>query len=418
MKRFAITGLIACAVIAALSWAAISKRDRTPDALSPADDYSRARAPLAESNAVPATLQPDQSHADDGADDEPALHTSTGQVLASQSASGPPPTNLSDAIKTLAAPSQPIDRRIVALRILYAQRKALDNEQLLSFWQALTALAQESVANSRVASDTLWALAELGMLLRERELVSHSQIVTQCGFLVETARNAQAPGQVRRMAIAAIGDLGIVQAVPMLTELLADAKNWDSPEIGRSACISLAKLAPTTSHVQISEVLSRTTNAAVFGSAAYALGTTKSAEVIPVLVENRNRIGDNLSVDNAIASMSEQILQILEDPSHKQIVPAIHATRALWREQQRSQYVPLLLDIVEDANTATGVRQAAVNRVIEQASALPLDQEKEILRKVLPSVDGIPAFSEESQHIRRRLDARILPPASIQKRNE
>jgi len=211
-----------------------------------------------------------------------------------------------------------------------------------------------------------------------------------------------------------MGDLKMKEAVPIVKVLLADKANLNRPEIARSASIALAELEPNEAIQPVGQILSNTTDPTVFGSAAYALGRTKSRDAIPLLVENRLRLKDNLSVDNALETMSETILEILEQPSDPNIVFVIQATRSLWREEQKAEYTPLLQEILANRTLLLDVRQEALKRLTEDADTLSLNARKQQISIILSLVEGEEPFGEEVSKMRQILNAQLLPITRIE----
>ena len=311
-----------------------------------------------------------------------------------------------------------VRKEMKALREAYAKKRGISDEELLDLWDKALATATKAGLDSKSKADSIWALAGTGMLLVDKGIMSRDEVEAQCGFLIKLGKDSNEALIVRRMAISAMGDLEMTSAVPVMEELLTDEDNWNVPEVARSACIALTKLDQEKASTTVGTVLSNTTNSGVFGSAAYALGTVGTPDVLPALVENRMRLGDNLSVDNALNSMSNVIIEAISDPSHPQIVSAIQATRALWQEEQKRTYVPLLNKLVEENGNPEAVQRAAAKRLLEHASSLPLEAEKKHLRQMLAAIENKAIFEDEQAYIQKRLKAEILAPAKITKRED
>jgi HEAT repeat protein len=258
----------------------------------------------------------------------------------------------------------------------------------------------------------------MGMMLKHEKTWTQEDVSRECEFLLQTAAATSETLQVRRLSIAALGDLKMKEAVPVVKALLAEKANLNRPEIARSASIALAELAPEEALQPIGQVLSETTNPAVFGSAAYALGRINSPDALPLLVRNRLRLGDNLSVDNAIEATSGTVTSVLKKPSDPNILSAIQATRSLWREEQKATYSPLLREILADKILPPDVRREALKRLMEDADALPLDARKEHISALLPLVKTEDIFSDQVARMRLILNAQILPITRIESQNE
>ncbi len=222
--------------------------------------------------------------------------------------------------------------RSEALGKLYALRMEMTDEELQGLWVALLDVAKEQGLNAQFHSDELWVLNEIGLLLKHKGILSSAEIEEQLGFLVDLSADDEQNLSVRRMAITVLGDLQVANAVPMLSELLGDEQNWNTPELARSASIALSRLDPKQAFKPVANILSNTTNSAVFGSVAYSLREIELPEVLAVLTENRYRLKDNLSVDNAITELFPVVTNVLANPSSPHISSAIDATKSIWQE--------------------------------------------------------------------------------------
>jgi len=268
-------------------------------------------------------------------------------------------------INVLRSASSSEKERSEALGTLYALRAELTGEELKSFWSVLLDVAKEQGLSMQFHSDELWVLNEIGMLLKHKEVLSSDDIEEQVGFLVDLSADNEQNLSVRRMAITALGDLQVEGAVPMLSDLLADEKNWNTPELARSASIALSRLDSEQAFKPVANVLSNTTNSTVFGSAAYAMREMESPEVLAVLASNRHRLGDNLSVDNTITELFPVVTHVLADPSSPHISSAIDATKSIWQEQQRETVIHQLEEIVQNESASSAVRQQALERLLD-----------------------------------------------------
>jgi hypothetical protein len=303
--------------------------------------------------------------------------------------------------------------RLQALHAMYQAKELLSKPEQLEFWRGTKTVASDKAEDARLRADAIWVLGGMGMMLKHEKTWTQEDISRECEFLLQTAADTSETLQVRRMSIAALGDLKMKEAVPVVKALLADKANLNRPEIARSASIALAELAPEEALEPIGQVLSETTNPAVFGSAAYALGRINSPNALPLLVRNRLRLGDNLSVDNAIEATSGTVIALLKKPSDPKIVSAIQATRSLWREEQKATYSPLLREILADKTLPPEARREALKRLMEDADALPLDARKESITLLLSLVEGDDLFPDQVARMRLILNAQILPATRI-----
>lgn len=321
-------------------------------------------------------------------------------------------------VPVLKSKSTPKKERLQALHTLFQARKSLSKSEQLELLRSTKSVAADKQEDARLRTDAIWVLNEIGMQLKYDKTLADKDISEECKFLLQAAADETENLQVRRMSITAMGDLKIKEAVPIVKTLLADGNNLNRPEIARSASIALAELEPNEAIQPVGQILSNTTDPAVFGSAAYALGRTKSRDAIPLLVENRLRLKDNLPVDNAIEAMSETILEILEQPSDPNIVSAIQATRSLWREEQKAEYTPLLQEILANRTLSLDVRREALKRLTEDADMLSLDARKQQISIILSLVEGEEPFGEEVIRMRQILNAQLLPITRIEDQNE
>ncbi len=319
------------------------------------------------------------------------------------------PATVADLTGTFKSVTFSDKKRSEALGKLYATRMEMADAELLGFWEALLRVAEKQDLSTQFHSDTLWVLNEIGVLLRHKGLLNSGTIEEQVGFLVHVSTDVNQELTVRRMAITALGDLQVSNAVPMLSELLADKRNWDTPELARSASIALSRLDPKQAFKPVTSVLSNTTNSAVFGSAAYSLREMDSPEVLAVLVNNRNRLNDNLSVDNTVRKLFPMITNILANPSSPHISSAIDATQSIGQENQRTTVIELLSSVVKNSLAMSTVRQQALNRLLDISKILHREERHELLSQ-LDAMTTDPIFSENKKQIQRERNVQVLVP--------
>ena len=265
--------------------------------------------------------------------------------------------------------------------------------------------------------DAIWSLAAVGLLAKERNLLAAADIEQECAFLCDLAAKESAEPALRSVALKAIGELRITDGIPVLKEILIEADSWNQPEIARSATLSMSALAPSQAVAIVGNVLSGTTNSAIAGTAAYALGQTGDPSVLPALVANRSRLGDNLSVDNAIQTLSSNILAVLNDASSPYLPAAIEATKGLWTAEQKAEFVPLLLQIVSDTEVPISTKKAAATRLLDHAAHLRPDEEQKLLRAILPTLRQHDDLASETAEADRRAEGTRLEPVQIIRRN-
>jgi HEAT repeat protein len=318
--------------------------------------------------------------------------------------------NYADSVAVLSGKGKKESERLKALHTLFARRSEMTDEQVRSFWSTLRSVAQEKAKDPKFTADAIWAMGDVGVLARLRGVMTEEEVAQEARFLLDLAQNKATDPIIQRVAVAALGDLRVMEAAPWLEQLVRSPGADVQPNVLRSAAIALPKLTGTKAVAPLSQLLSTTDNKDVFGTAAYALGTVGAPESLPTLVANRLRLGDNLSVDNAINGMSSNVIAVLSRPSDPQITDAIAATRSLWREEQQKEYVPLLQQLVQNRTAPVTVRQAALQRLLDHAAHQPFEQEKAQLAAILPSIQQQPEFQKETEYINQRLSAQVLTP--------
>jgi HEAT repeat protein len=347
----------------------------------------------------------------------PVAGNQSALALASTNAPAAAPAGLANfdqGVAALANRNLQNKERLKSLHALFARRSEMSDEQVRGFWRTLRSVAQEKSDDPKFTADTIWAMGDVGVLARLRGVMTEEEVAQEARFLLDLAQNKATDPIIQRVAVAALGDLRVMEAAPWLEQLVRSPGADVQPNVLRSAAIALPKLTGTKAVAPLSQLLSTTDNKDVFGTAAYALGTVGAPEALPTLVANRLRLGDNLSVDNAINGMSSNVIAVLSRPSDPQITDAIAATRSLWREEQQKEYLPLLQNLVQDQSNAVAVRQAALQRLFDHAAHLPFEQEKAQLATVLPSIQQQPEFQKETEYINMRLNAQVLTPTRIE----
>ncbi len=300
-------------------------------------------------------------------------------------------------------------KRAGALGKLYAIRTEMTDNELKSFWASLLDVAKAQGLGAQFHSNELWVLNEIGLLLKYKGLLNQDEIGEQVGFLVGMSADENQMLAVRRMAITALGDLQVETAVPMLSDLLEDEQNWNTPELARSATIALSRLDPERALQPVADVLSGTTNSAVFGSAAYAMRDIDLPEVLATLTKNRHRMDDNISVDNTITELFPVVTNVLANPSSTYISHAIDATQSIWQEQQRTIIIQQLEDIVTNTSVSPSVRQQAAGQLLEFSKILPREDRRELLDR-LSAITSDPQIGKVREEIRRESGVRRLAP--------
>ncbi|MCH7228751.1 HEAT repeat domain-containing protein [Haloferula sp. A504] len=304
--------------------------------------------------------------------------------------------------------------RVGALRNVFQSTRALAATEQVEFLRAMAAISTSKNEDVRLRTNAIWAMSEIAMLLRQQSGLSDADILRECGFLLEAAADGEENSKVRRMCIKALGDLGVGQGIPIITSILGDESNVDNPDLARSAAISLAILAPDQALGPVSNLLAKTSDPAVFGSAAYALGALRKPEAVAILARNRMRLGDNLSVDNAIEASASVVFDLLENPGRPNVGDAIDATRSMWRQEYKERYTPALLNILENETLELALRQRALTRLVEDAGQLDLPERKRRAALILAQVGEEEVFGEQISQLRAMQNATPLPVVKAQ----
>ncbi len=261
-----------------------------------------------------------------------------------------------------------------------------------------------------VVATAIRTLAGLLDYLKTKGLASKADIAADGELLVTYMSNGALDLQVRGAAIRAVGDLGIITGQKSIENMLSDAANANTPEIARNGCLALLKLANDESLAPIRGVFEKTSDPAIFGTAAFCLGQINNAEAMSALVENTRRFPDSESCDAALVNMDKLILETLNHPDSPAMINAIQATEHLWKDGQREEYVPALLGLL--TNRSLAVKQASCERLIDVASRLPFPQEKQELAVVLENIEQSLELREYTEKIRQRMSATVLIPTT------
>lgn len=302
-----------------------------------------------------------------------------------------------------------VSRKLVIDK-LRSKRRDLDPESLQRLLNQVILIAKDTTESPEISAEAIRSMASLIGLMEEKAQITKSDVKQDISFLIKVARDQKQDIKLRGTAIRALGDLQIQDARPLLRELLADQSNLNRPEIARNACISIWRLEGKEAIVPISEVLSRTDDPSIFGTAAFSLGQIKTVESMVNLVKNSDRFPDSASCDAVLVDMEETILEVLKNPQDENLIYAIHATRHLWREGQRERYVPQLRMLLSTASLLA--RKAALDRLLEVVSTLKLDDEKRELEPILIAIVNQPELNQYTERIRKRMLAKVLEPAN------
>jgi len=151
-------------------------------------------------------------------------------------------------VPLLESKTTPKKERLQALHAMYQAKESLSKPEQLEFWRGTKTVARDKAEDARLRADAIWVLGGLGMMLKHEKTWTQEDVSRECEFLLQTAADTSETLQVRRLSIAALGDLKMKEAVPVVKALLADKANFNRPEIARSSSIALAELAPEKKH--------------------------------------------------------------------------------------------------------------------------------------------------------------------------
>lgn len=318
-------------------------------------------------------------------------------------------TNSFESGRRFAAEGNP-RARALAFEKLFSKRESLSTAELMDFKRMLEQQVRATSDDPFVVASAIRTLAGLLDYLKSGGLANDADFASYGELLVQYSQNGELDLQIRGAAIRAVGDLGIASGRAPIEGLLADSANINTAEIARNGCLALVKLANQEAFAPVQKVFVNTSDSAIFGTAAYCLGQVNTADAMAALVENAHRFPDSGSCDAALVNMDKVILETLSQPDRSAVISAIRATEHLWKEGQREQYVPALRRLLADSPLA--VQKASCERLIDVASRLPFEEEKQELAVVLASIGQSPELREHAEKIRQRMNAAILVPST------
>ncbi|MFH1370525.1 MAG: HEAT repeat domain-containing protein [Planctomycetota bacterium] len=184
--------------------------------------------------------------------------------------------SLQQLVPLLKSKTTPKKERLQALHTMYKAKESLSKAEQIELLQSAKTVAEDKQDDAQLRTDAIWVMNGIGMKLKHEKTLTDEDISREFQFLLQMAADESENLHIRRMSITATGDLKMKEAIPIVKVLLADGNNLNRPEIARSASIALAELEPNEAVQPVGQILSNTTDPAVFGTAAYALGRTKS----------------------------------------------------------------------------------------------------------------------------------------------
>jgi hypothetical protein len=336
-----------------------------------------------------------------------SLMSAKAQVLLNQEWSD---SSFDDGLSVIADRKETKESRALAIEILHANRRKLSATDMRRFLDEVTIIAKDAGANEEFSALGVRTMGNLALTMGELGQISAGERIREAAFLIEAATNGQRGVGFRASAISTLGILRVAAASPALRRLLDESGSINLPDIARPACMALVRIDGEGAMPVLAAVVRKTTDARVFGTAAFALGQIKKPESVGVLVESLERFPDSAACDAALVSMEEVVTNILNNWEDENLIPAIRATRHLWREGQRERYVPLLRGLL--TRSELGVRKAALDRLLEVASTLDFEKEKEELASILRAIRDSPEFTDYQQRIQARLAATLLAPVA------
>ena len=172
--------------------------------------------------------------------------------------------------------------------------------------------------DAKLRAGAIWALGGMGMLLKHKQDVDITGCQPRMRFFCSKSQpTSQRASKSRRLSIAAMGDLQMKEAVPIVKALLADNRKSESP--GNFTCGVQLHWRLSRARMLLKSLatcsMKRPTDPVCFlGLLLMLLVRTQSRASIPILVQNRMRLGDNLSVDNAIERQRDVVFRHSEVP--------------------------------------------------------------------------------------------------------
>jgi len=302
--------------------------------------------------------------------------------------------------------------RGLALEVLHSRRLKMPAEERKQLLEESTTMAKSGTEPALLSAQAIRVMSSMALTMEELGEASDLEAKRESAFLLDAAQDQHRDIQVRASAVRALGMLKVAGASPVLRSLLSDKSNLNRPGIARCTCLALQQVDGASAVTPIKEILNTTQDSSIFGTAAFALGQIKVTESMAALVETDSRFAGSGSCDAVLVDMEDVILATLSNPNDPNLIPAISATRHLWRDGQRERYIPLLRTLITTAPLAA--RKAALERLIEAAGQLKFEAEKRELSAVLPAIDNQPQLDKYAQRIQERLSATLLTPSGPQ----
>jgi len=316
------------------------------------------------------------------------------------------------AIAIIAEKTEAQDTRSVAMELLHSNRLKLKPNEMRQLLQEVARIAKDVESQENLAAQAIQAMANLTLTMKELGQLNRAEATKEVGFLLNTITDSRRNIHLRSQAINAVGTLSISEAFPILGALLNPSTYLNLPEIARPACLSLMRIDREGAIPVLADVLRKTSDSRVFGTAAFALGQINTRQTMSALVQNIERFPESSSCDAALVEMGDVILDVIKNAQDERLIDGIRATRHLWREGQRARYIPALQGLLTTA--PPDARKAALERLLEAASTQEFEHEKRELTAILELIKDQDQLSEYQGRIRERLAAtRVAPDSGV-----
>src|SRR5205814_6400554 len=144
-------------------------------------------------------------------------------------------------------------------------------DEMREFLGEATIIARDHSVDETNSAVAVSVMANLALTMKEQGQLSEAESKQEAEFLIATAADSQRNLHLRASAITALGILKVTEAGVPLREVLADSVITNVPEVARPACLSLLRIDGERSIPDLADVLKRTSDARVVGTAAFAL---------------------------------------------------------------------------------------------------------------------------------------------------
>jgi hypothetical protein len=314
------------------------------------------------------------------------------------------------ALKIIADRKETHGSRSVAMELLLANRRKNKPAEMRRLLNEISVVAKDSSGEYELRAQAINTLANVTLTMEDLGQLSRAEATKESRFLMSAAVDPSQNIQVRTQAINALGILKVTEASPILSTVLNSTANLNVAEIARPTCLSLMRIDRSRAVPVIADVLHKTTNSQVFGTAAFVLGQINNRESMIALVDNSGRFPESGACDAALVEMESVVLGILKNPQDEVLLRGIQATHHLWREGQRERYIPALLSLLRTAPLIA--RKAAIERLLEATSTREFEKEKQELGMILALIKDQRQLVEYQERITRRLSATVVPPSA------